>query len=83
MVKLREKHKKAKKHNNKEPICYNCGKSGHFKADCFKKKKDEKPKKKLLKRKGRPTRKKKGLWRQPGPMKMLPPTNHLEQKKLI
>ena len=28
--------------NNKEPICYNCGKSGHFKADCFKKKKDEK-----------------------------------------
>ena len=34
------------KNNNKEPICYNCGKSGHFKADCFKKKKDEKLKEK-------------------------------------
>ena len=43
---MREKRKKAKKHNNKEPICYNCGKSGHFKDDCFKKKKDEKPKEK-------------------------------------
>ena len=46
LVKLREKRKKAKKHNNKEPIYYNCGKLGHFKADCFKKKKDEKPKEK-------------------------------------
>ena len=46
LIKLREKGKKTMKHNNKEPICYNCGKSGHFKADCFKKKKDEKPKEK-------------------------------------
>ena len=46
IVKLREKRKKVKKHNSKEPICYNCGKTSHFKADCFKKKKDEKPKQK-------------------------------------
>ena len=40
-MKLRKKGKKPMK-NNKEPTCYNCGKSGHFKADCFKKKKDDK-----------------------------------------
>ena len=51
IVKLREKYKKAKKHNNKEPICYNCGKSGHIKADCFKKKKDEKPKEAIKEKK--------------------------------
>ena len=78
LVKLREKRKKAKKHNNKEPICYNCGKSGHFKADCFKKKKDEKHKEKeAVKKKGRPTRKKKGPWRQPGQMRMHLPANRL------
>ena len=46
MIKLRKKDKKTTKHNNKEPIFYNCGKSSHFKVDCFKKKKDEKPKEK-------------------------------------
>ena len=46
LIKLRKKGKKTTKHNNKEPICYNCGKSGHFKTDCFKKKKNEKPKEK-------------------------------------
>ena len=45
IVKLREKGKKSMK-NNKEPICYNCGKIGHFKDDCFKKKKDDKFKEK-------------------------------------
>ena len=58
IVKLREKSKKAKKHNNKEPICYNCGKSGHFKADCFKKKKDEKLKEKEAVKEKRKTYKK-------------------------
>ena len=28
--------------NDKELTYYNCGKSGHFKADCFKKNKDAK-----------------------------------------
>lgn len=46
LIKLRKKDKKSTKNNNKEPICYNCDKSSHFKADCFKKKKDEKPKEK-------------------------------------
>ena len=32
--------------NNKEPTCYNCDKSGHFKANYFKKKKDDKLKEK-------------------------------------
>ena len=44
-MKLRKKGKKPMK-NNKEPTCYNCGKSGHFKTDYFKKKKDDKLKKK-------------------------------------
>ena len=71
-----------KKHNNKEPICYNCGKSGYFKADCFKKKKDEKPKEKeAVKEKGRPTRKVKGPWQQHSQMRIHLPTNRLQQKK--
>ena len=45
LIKIRKKGKRPMK-NNKEPTCYNCGKSGHFKADCFKKKKDEKLKEK-------------------------------------
>ena len=44
-MKLRKKGKKLMK-NSKEPTCYNCGKSGHFKPDCFKKKKDDKLKEK-------------------------------------
>ena len=58
LVKLRGKHKKAKKHNNKEPIYYNCGKSGHFKADFLKKKKDEKPKEKEVVKEKKKTYKK-------------------------
>ena len=81
LMKLRKKGKKPMK-NNKEPICYNCGKSGHFNVDYFKKKKDEKPKEKeAVKRKGRPTRKKKGSWRQPGQMRTHLPANRLQQKK--
>ena len=45
LVKLRKKGKKLMK-NNKEPICYNFDKSGHFKTYYFKKKKDEKLKEK-------------------------------------
>ena len=33
LIKLRKKGKKSMKNNNKEPICYNYGKSNHFKAD--------------------------------------------------
>ena len=44
-MKLRKKGKKPMK-NNKEPTCYNYGKLGHFKTDCFKKKKDNKLKEK-------------------------------------
>ena len=40
-MKMREKDKKSTK-NSKDLVCYNCGKTGHFKADCFKKKKDDK-----------------------------------------
>ena len=55
---MREKGKKTMKHNNKEPIYYNYGKSSHFKADCFKKKKDEKPKEKEAVKEKRKTYKK-------------------------
>ena len=44
-MKMRKKGKKTMK-NNKEPTCYNCGKSGHFKTDYFKKKKYDKLKEK-------------------------------------
>ena len=44
-MKLRKKGKKPMK-NNKETTCYNYGKLGHLKADCFKKKKDDKLKEK-------------------------------------
>ena len=40
-MKLRKKSKKLTK-NSEEPIYYNCGKTGHFKVDCFKKKNDDK-----------------------------------------
>ena len=39
-MKLRKKGKKSTK-NSKEPVCYNYGKIGHFEADCFKKKNDD------------------------------------------
>ena len=42
---MRKKDKKPMK-NNKEPTCYNYGKLSHFKANCFKKKKNGKLKEK-------------------------------------
>ena len=64
LIKLREKGKKSTKHNNKEPICYNYGKSSHFKANCFKKKKDENPKEKeaIKEKKKKSYKKGKGPW---------------------
>ena len=62
IVKLRKKGKKFMK-SNKEPTCYHCGKKGHFKADYFKLKMDdksinkdvvkEKKKKKFFSKKGK------------------------------
>ena len=45
IMKMRKKGKKPTK-NNKEPVYYNCGKTGHYKADCFKKKNDDRAKNK-------------------------------------
>ena len=42
---MRKKSKKPT-NNSKEAICYNYGKIGHFKADCFKKMKDDKAREK-------------------------------------
>ena len=41
---MRKKCKKPTK-NSKKPTYYNCDKTGYFKVECFKKKKDDKMRK--------------------------------------
>ena len=84
LMKLKKKGKKPM-NNNKEPTCYNCGKSGHFKADCFKKIKMINSNRRILtkERRSSTTRKARGPWRQPGPMKMLHLVNYPKLKKLV